>query len=385
MPFIAGVLIIGPLISGLFSIHNGELADQPFWERSLHFFMWELFSGTDYVPGIDFAHFWFMWFLMILYVVHVLGRAVFWRWIRKINAPRGLIGFVDFCLRKNDGIFLLAGVTLIFHTTLRSSIFLPGEAHLDAALNDLGYYMWFYFFGVGLYHCMDFVGKLTRNLKGHLILVLADFWVHAATDTIKMHRPPVVDINSWRPQSFQVFWEGVFYGGPDRYLINDIRCPLCWALCFSMFAIGQRFFSKRDELIRYFADASYWVYWVHLPVMFSFSVVLQSVGFNTLFKACLAILISTALVLYVLFVGNTILGDFFCGWRKPMKDEPSLRLIRGNWKALAMRAVGWGGVIFTVGELIHVSLFRKNAGLQMLSSRQSSDRGMSASTMPWNG
>ena len=94
--------------------------------------------------------------------------------------------FRRFCLRKNYGVFVLAGVTLMFHPTLRSSIFLPGEAYLDAALNDLAYRMFFYFFG-----------KLKRILKGHLILVFAfAFWVHTATDTIDMHRPPVVDINS---------------------------------------------------------------------------------------------------------------------------------------------------------------------------------------------
>ena len=33
-PFIVGVVIIGLLVSELFSIHKGELVDQTFWERS---------------------------------------------------------------------------------------------------------------------------------------------------------------------------------------------------------------------------------------------------------------------------------------------------------------------------------------------------------------
>ena len=366
VPFIFGCLIIYPLTLGVFAVHNAELAEKTFLERSLHFFMWEFFSGTDYNPGITFVHFWFMWFLMIFYAIHVVGRAVFLSWIQKIKLSSGWIRFVDLCIQKQFGIFILAGITLMFHLTLRSSIFLPSEAHLDAAINDLSYYMVFYFFGVGLYHCKEFFGKLARNLKWNLVLIFTFvFWIHAATDAIDIHRSPVVDINSWKPQSFQVFWEGVFYGGTGRYLTIYVRCLLCWSFCFAMLALGQKFFSRKNEFVRYFADASYWVYWVHLPVTFYFSVLLQPVEINTLFKAYLAIVISTVLIMsmYMLFVRNTILGDYFCGWRKPIKEDPFLKYLTANWKSLTVKTVAVGVVAFVLGQVMHVTIVKKNNAL----------------------
>jgi glucan biosynthesis protein C len=366
VPFIFGCLIIYPLTLGVFAVHNAELADKTFLERSLHFFMWEFFSGTDYNPGITFVHFWFMWFLMIFYAIHVVGRAVFLSWIQKIKLSSGWVRFVDLCIQKQFGIFILAGITLMIHLTLRSSIFLPSESHLDAAINDLSYYMVFYFFGVGLYHCKEFFGKLARNLKWNLVLIFTFvFWIHAATDAIDIHRSPVVDINSWKPQSFQVFWEGVFYGGTGRYLTIYVRCLLCWSFCFALLALGQKFFSRKNEFVRYFADASYWVYWVHLPVTFYFSVLLQPVEINALFKAYLAIVISTVLIMsmYMLFVRNTILGDYFCGWRKPIKEDPFLKYLTANWKPLTVKTAAIGVIAFAVGQVMHTSIVKKNHAL----------------------
>ena len=367
VPFIAGLLVIYPLTLGVFALHNAELGDKSFFERSLQFFLWEAFSGSTYNSrGITFVHFWFMWFLMIFYAIHVLGRAVFLSWIQKVNLSSGFVRFVDFCIQKKYGVFILGGITLVFHITLRSSIFLPQEAHLDAALNDLSYYMFFYFFGVGLYHCRDFFGKMALNLKWYLVLIFAfTFWVHGATDTIDMHRSPVVDINSWKPQSFQVFWEGVFYGGLDRYFTNYIRCFLCWSFCFALLALGQKFFSRKNEFIRYFADASYWVYWVHLPVTFYFSVLFQPIELNAFFKAYLAIVVSTIIIMfmYMLFVRNSILGHYFCGWRKPIKDDLLLKHLKDNWKSLAMKTIALGFVAFTVGQVMHVSILKKNNAL----------------------
>ena len=48
-----------------------------------------------------------------------------------------------------------------------------------------------------------------------------------------------------------------------------------------------------------------------------------------------------------------------------MKDGPFLQSIRGSWKLLA---VGLGIVVFALGEVMHLSLGRKNVGLLVESS-----------------
>tara|TARA_Y100000588_G_C14182750_1_gene894410 strand:- start:545 stop:1471 length:927 start_codon:yes stop_codon:yes gene_type:complete len=132
-----------------------------------------------------------------------------------------------------------------------------------------------------------------------------------------------------------------------------------------MLALGQKFFSRKNEFIRYFADASYWVYWVHLPVTFYFSMVLQPVEINTLFKAYIAVIISTVLIMlmYMLLVRNTILGNYFCGWRKPIKEDPFLKYISAKWKLLAVKTIAFGFVAFAVGQVMHVAILKKNNAL----------------------
>ena len=60
IPFLFGLLIIYPLTLGVFAAHNAELADKSYIERSMHFFMWEFFPGTNYEPAVTFVHFWFL-------------------------------------------------------------------------------------------------------------------------------------------------------------------------------------------------------------------------------------------------------------------------------------------------------------------------------------
>jgi len=148
-------------------------------------------------------------------------------------------------------------------------------------------------------------------------------------------------------------------------LTNYVRCLLCWAFCFALLALGQKFFSRKNEFIRYFADASYWFYWMHLPVTFYFSMILQPVELNSLFKVYIAIVASTVLIflMYMLFVRNTILGDYFCGWRKPIKEDPFLKYLMEKWKPLAVKNIAFGFVAFSIGQVMHISILKKNNAL----------------------
>jgi hypothetical protein len=162
--------------------------------------------------------------------------------------------------------------------------------------------------------------------------------------------------------NFHVFWDGVFYGGLDRYLVLFVRCLLCFSWCFVLIALGERFFGKKNEMVRYFADASYWVYWAHLPVTVYFSFLLQPyTGMSALFKCYLALVISTVLIMipYMLMVRNSFLGDYFCGWRKPMNEDPFIKFMKTNWRKMVGKTVAIGVVVFFVGEVIHVTLVSK--------------------------
>ncbi|MDP7109295.1 MAG: hypothetical protein QF504_05535 [Nitrospinaceae bacterium] len=118
--------------------------------------------------------------------------------------------------------------------------------------------------------------------------------------------------------------------------------------------------------MRYVADASYWVYWAHLPVTVYLSSLFQPyMGMSSLFKCYLALVISTILIMvpYVLMVRNTFLGDYFCGWRKPIKEDPFLKYLTANWKSLAVKTTAVGVVAFVSGQVMHVTIVKKNNAL----------------------
>jgi glucan biosynthesis protein C len=71
-----------------------------------------------------------------------------------------------------------------------------------------------------------------------------------------------------------------------------------WAAIFGLIALFLRFFNGTSERARYLADASYWFYLVHLPVV----MVLQYAQRNSSWPAALQ---------FIVVVAGTVL---FCGW-----------------------------------------------------------------------
>ena len=361
IPFIVGCILVVPFCDALINTYNGELSDNWYLEKVIKCLFFEFLSENHYIPEIRFAHFWFVWFLLFYYAAHWLLRVVVGNRLAGFKAA--LVRFVDFCITKPYGVFVLAAIFFGLLLPQDTAFFPPINAGLDVGFHELAYYLVCYGFGCCLYYVRDFIVKIAGNLKLNLAIVLCfTFWIHGASDVIDAHPNPAVDISSWRLFNFQVFLDAVFYGGADRYLVIYVRCLLCFAWCFTLFALGERFFGRRNEMVRYFADASYWVYWVHLPVTVSFSFLLQPyTGLNTLIKCYLALVISTVLIMipYMLMVRNTFLGDYFCGWRKPMNEDPLIKFLKSNWQKLAGKTVAVGVVVFFVGELVQVTVVSK--------------------------
>jgi peptidoglycan/LPS O-acetylase OafA/YrhL len=78
---------------------------------------------------------------------------------------------------------------------------------------------------------------------------------------------------------------------------------------------GQRWLDVQHGLLRYIADASYWVYLVHLPVIFAIQISLMDVNLHWSVKLMLSVgmTLSIALFTYHLFVRGHGLGRFLNG------------------------------------------------------------------------
>jgi ABC-type multidrug transport system ATPase subunit/peptidoglycan/LPS O-acetylase OafA/YrhL len=91
-----------------------------------------------------------------------------------------------------------------------------------------------------------------------------------------------------------------------------------WTWTFAIIGIALRFFSAASAVRRYIADASYWVYLVHLPLVFFLQAAMKdlpwhwSVKFPVLLAVALALLFGS----YHLVVRFTFIGEVLNGRRR---------------------------------------------------------------------
>jgi ABC-type multidrug transport system ATPase subunit len=90
-----------------------------------------------------------------------------------------------------------------------------------------------------------------------------------------------------------------------------------WCSTFAVIGIGLRFFAHERTTWRYVADASYWIYLAHLPLIFFLQLLVKDLPWHWAVK--FPILVSTALVLlfasYHLLVRFTFVGETLNGRR----------------------------------------------------------------------
>jgi peptidoglycan/LPS O-acetylase OafA/YrhL len=92
-----------------------------------------------------------------------------------------------------------------------------------------------------------------------------------------------------------------------------------WCWCFAVIGVAVRYLSDERPAVRYVADASYWIYLVHLPVVALFQVIVGhwplhwTVKFPMVMVASLAVLFAS----YHYLVRATFIGGILNGRRYP--------------------------------------------------------------------
>ncbi len=92
---------------------------------------------------------------------------------------------------------------------------------------------------------------------------------------------------------------------------------------------GKRWLNRGSRVMRYLADASYWVYLVHLPVLFAIQYPLMDVHAHWALKFAFATVsaLGIAFASYQLFVRNTVLGKFLNGTRRSQRAPATQEIL----------------------------------------------------------
>ncbi len=127
----------------------------------------------------------------------------------------------------------------------------------------------------------------------------------------------------------------VMVGGPVPQLVPvtdpDLKAPLAAIMAFAVFAstlavlsLALRFASGRSAVRRYLADASYWVYIVHLPLVAVGQVLVLNAAWPWFIKLTIVVCgtMAVSLLTYELLVRHSFMGRWLNGRRIPWRRRP---------------------------------------------------------------
>jgi ABC-type multidrug transport system ATPase subunit/peptidoglycan/LPS O-acetylase OafA/YrhL len=126
----------------------------------------------------------------------------------------------------------------------------------------------------------------------------------------------------------------------DKALFALAYAAAGWSWIFALMGLGVRFFSGESAVRRYMADASYWVYLAHLPLVAALNVVVQpwsvhwSLKFGFVLVAAFAVLFAS----YHFLVRPTFIGEWLNGRRHPRSKTAASELAAPVAQAAAASA-----------------------------------------------
>jgi len=93
---------------------------------------------------------------------------------------------------------------------------------------------------------------------------------------------------------------------------------MMWSLVALTIGLFKRCFNRSSKMVRYLADASYWLYLIHLPIVIWLQIAFAELPLHWSIKlvAICAITLSLSLVLYDAFIRSTFVGAVLNGKRR---------------------------------------------------------------------
>jgi len=252
-------------------------------------------------------HLWFLYYLMIYYFLMVLLQPVFSKSLPGTTWEK-LDALFLFVLRSRLKLLYLALPTffIYFFTEHWADIGLPTS--MIPIPRVVFYYFCFFLFGWWLHRNVSGIKLLTNSpywLAGFAFLLLA-----ALAVLLPMEQ------DSSRP--------GYIVIKTTAFIVYNL---LTWSAIFALVALFLRWFKDPSERVRYLADASYWCYLAHLPILFIFQVLIVKLNLPAIFGYLICTLLTVVVlaVTYHFFVRYTMVGAVLNGPRKRPGDSKTVQ------------------------------------------------------------
>jgi hypothetical protein len=258
--------------------------------------------------GFNLGHLWFLYYLLIFYA---LTLAI--RWAVHTADPRGMLAAV--CDRVVKVVMSGAWAPLLIAVPIATYLYfleswnewlgLPAPFLLTPDLKALiGYGM---AFGLGW----------LLNRQVHLLLALQKTWYLYFALAVALTVFCLATIGT-APR-----WSGGALIGTDRLLYSAAYTAGMWCWIFAFVGASVRYLSTPHPVTRYLADASYWVYLMHLSTLIFFITLLRPLDWHWSIKLAISVGGSMPILLFTYhwFVRFTWIGAMLNGRRHPRPEK----------------------------------------------------------------
>jgi peptidoglycan/LPS O-acetylase OafA/YrhL len=270
------------------TVLGGTLADG--WARVRGMPLWNGFYGDTTI------HLWFLYDLMWMYLAAVViaaaTRFVPDRW------RRGVVSLFALLMQNRWRVVWLAIPTFVMFWFMPLGILRTSTSFIPDPVVLLAYGL-FFGFGWMVYLARETLSSFGRHARRQVLLALLIGPINT-TAAIRGIESPVPDMVA-------------------TTVAAGTAALIVWLLTFGLTGLFQRYLGRPNPVVRYFVDASYWVYLLHLPFMIWIPALLAGATWPSTAKALVVLGVTTVICVftYDLFVRGTFIGMVLNGRRYP--------------------------------------------------------------------
>jgi peptidoglycan/LPS O-acetylase OafA/YrhL len=271
-------------------------------------------SWPPVLPNFPLTHLWFLYVLLELYVAMLLLRGAFVR-LDASGRCRAVIDRVFGGIMRSPlaALVLAIPIGVAFCLDQRwinvMGVRTPDQSLITNAQAWIGFGT---AFGVGwlLHRQVDLLRLIERRWLPHLLIALGLILISFVLAGVMTSAPGAPRL----PVSSETL----------RLVSAILYAPAIWISTFAVIGIALRFMSGFSPTRRYLADASYWLYLIHMPIVMALQVALSQLDWPGLIKFAIILLVAIPPMLasYHLLVRFTFIGVVLNGRRAPVPDLP---------------------------------------------------------------
>ncbi len=290
VPLIVGWAVLSPFVGAGVAY---ALAERLLASNTALDIVWGLTKRGEYFFLDQTMHLWFLFYLLLFYAlalaVQFLARLPIVP--RMPHVARHFSTFLESSWRLPILVAITAGLLYV-----QPPIYGSAPASFTPDIRFLILYGSFFAFGCLLFAVRDDLSRFTRAGTLHLVAGIGLLIVYTFV------------VEEWFKGGQEASWKALALG---------LNAVLIWALFFGLLAVFMRHFDRPIPVVRYVADASYWCYLLHLPLVIWLTALLNERGLpdEALFAVVASITVLVCFLTYDLFVRWTYLGVVLQGRR----------------------------------------------------------------------